>query len=101
MSRRPTDMLRLLRFTPSFSYIGQGIIMGSETVLSMNAVSRRFRLRELPKEVSLTQGTTFRACSAAGLSCPRCRSTLAGPPARFPPPPTAPEAGSSGPPSPS
>lgn len=43
MSRRPTDMLRLLRFTPSFSYIGQGIIMGPDTVLSMNAVSARSR----------------------------------------------------------
>lgn len=29
------------RFTPSFSYVGQGIIMGPETVLSMNAVRGR------------------------------------------------------------
>lgn len=34
-------------FTPSFSYVGQGIIMGWDTVVSMNLVSRSLCLLEI------------------------------------------------------
>ena len=65
----------LWTFTPSLSYIGQGIIMGFPTTLSMNLVSISVR----DDDYSLTRAYPTRACSWGGASCHHYPNISGGP----------------------